>query len=196
MYDEYFLRYKTWKLPSALLPKVYRVEIACQIIFYMFCNRILNIVQRAHNHSCSHRAIIHTLTLEPIDSNAYHSVRYHYHILHFIYLCCVMLICEYVLIMDAFREAFMLMILDECGGNCRLNLRTMLFKSPTKVPYLVVWKTDFFNIIIFDSKDIDRQRLLMKITSADVITYVIVNPRSTNCNREWHKSNIYYKNSI
>jgi len=95
----------------------------------MLYNHILNVVmaQRAYNHchSCSHRAIIHALTLEPALAATHITpcviiiVTFHLHVL--------ILICECVFTMDAFRETFnILMILGECRGiTGRLNLCAM-----------------------------------------------------------------------
>jgi len=50
---------------------MYCVKLRGQIyISFIFYNHILNVVQGAQNHSCSHHTIIHELTLEPADSDA------------------------------------------------------------------------------------------------------------------------------
>jgi len=104
------------------------------------------------------------LTLEPTSSDAYHRVI----IIVAFYLFVLILICE-CFHMDAFRDVFnMLMSLDECRDNYRVAelIYNKLSKSLTKVPYSILSfkKTDFFNMIVSDSKDEDRQRLLRKIS--------------------------------
>jgi len=84
------------------------------------------------------------------------------------HLLVLILVCECVFTMDAFREAFnMLMILSECKGNYRapeLMYNECYLNHPNLVWHFVVWKTDFFNMKMVESdlKDVNRQQLLMK----------------------------------
>jgi len=148
--------------------------------------------QRAHNHSCNHRAIVHAFFYSRASqhitsyytSDAYHSVHYRYPYISFTCVNIGLWMCFHT--MDAFREAFnmLIIILVECRDNYRateLMYNERYSNHPRKSHMAFCrFKNRFLWYDFVRSKKRRQTTIVNEEKAAYVIVYVTINSHASS----------------